>query len=326
MKKTFALVLAFLLLFGSMSSFADGESSDKQVKNMVVVGDFTATGYGSDISTVPSFAHISAEKLGLKYKESSFYFGSDSLTLDTLDAALGEDVIGQISKADTVVVSVGNGDLQKAILPKISAALGLGETFSPSDTVNALATLPEEKLEGAISALKTIYGDNKESFEALTKSIGEKCGEAAKKIKTASPNAQIFFVGVYDPFADMPNYTLVNTLRSELTSKLVSNINETLADTGKSEGFHVLNTASEFSGRKQTCVAADGSYFYLTEFGHTVLADALVYEITNVYNAINGGSDTPNDPTDVWLYFSIALAAVLACVPVIVFVAKKSKK
>lgn len=342
MKKILSLVLVFILLLGAFSVCADDVKDDGRVKSMVSLGDYLSLGYSADSEDTetenteseekktPSFADEAAKKLGLVNGETYFNYSSDSTSsadlLTYLSGELGDSEKAAFAGADTVTLTVGMIDLTSAIMPKIAIALGLSEGASYVEITDALSKIGEENLKNALEEVKKIYEKNKDSLEALVKNYGESVADSYKKIRELSPNAQVFFVNLYDPFADMPQYALVKTLRTDLSAKLVSDMNKKLEETAKSEGFHIVDARSELNGRKSACIELFNDRFYLTENGRTILADALVYKINAVYDEMSDieKGNSP-DPKDVWMWFALSVAIVFVAVPTVSFVAKKSK-
>lgn len=339
MKKILSLALVFIVVLSSFWVYATENENEECVKSMVVVGDFLSTGYGlvtereseANESEKISYADAAAKKLGLVKDETYFnYSKNETASADLLAylcGELSEKELESFKGADAVVVTVGMNDLVGAILPKISIALGLEESASPADVSNALAKIEEKNLENALNELKTIYEKGKADFDALTVSYGENISASVKKINELSPNAQVFVVNVYDPFSDLSQYALVKTLRATLTTKIASEMNEKLTEAAKNEGFYIVDADTEFKGRKKACISADSEYFCLTELGHSILSDTLVYRVATVYDEIyDSVNGIFSDPEDIWIWFTFAVAIVVIAIPIVSFVAKKSKR
>ncbi len=342
MKKILSLALVFVLLLGALSSYAAEGENDERVKSMVVVGDFNSavieppSEEPSDAETEApekqlTFADLAAEKLGLKYGETYFNYSKNEMTAESLLAYLGGELSEAESKsfndASVVVLSVGMNDFTATLLPKIAAALGLDANATPKAVATALAKTEEKDLENALSEIKLIYEKNETEISAMIAKYRESLSASVKKIKELSPNAQILVVNAVDPFADLSQYALVKTLRATLTSDIVSDMNEALSESGKSEDFYVVDAFGEFKGRKSPCISAEDDAFRLTELGSSILADTLVYRINTVYDEIyDNDGGIFKDPEDVWIWFTFAVAVVVIAVPIVNFVAKKSKK
>lgn len=338
MKRIFALVLTLFILIGALPVFADS-AEEGRVKKMVVLGDSISTGYGLEGYSateqnpdIPSYANLAAKELGLTLGKDYFNLAVDGETsaelLAGLEGAYSEEKLESIKDADVIAVSIGGNDVIEMLFPKIAKLLGLEEDASPLAVVLALASIKQSDLEDTLKNSKNIYDESKDDFEAQYEIYAENIGKIIEKLKELSPDANIFFQTVYNPMIDASRYTLVETLDVNLVSKVITRMNDSLSDAVKENKCHIVDIAAEFEGRREPCTRADDFDVHPTELGHSIIADALVLEINEVYDAMENGNgdDAFKKPKYTWIFFAATAAVVVACVPISVFVAKKCKK
>ena len=313
----------------------DAGDSDNKIKTLVVLGDFISSSLSvepsaQDVGDIApaSYADLVAEELSLKHGEGYFNYavsGSDSQSvLDGLCGAYGDEKLANIARADVVMITVGGNELVALLLPKLVKILGLDDGARISDVISALSGTEEDKLDEVSKNLVAFSKDNETDIRAVTEKYGKNLKDILDKLKTLAPSAQIFLQTVYDPLIDMPEYKLVKALEGGVMKKLVADMNNIIVEAAKEKGAHVVDVAYEFSGRRNDCTNIEALSILPNPYGHSLIADSLLYEIEEVFGDLaDDGSDFA-EPKDLWIYFAAAIAIVALATPIVVFFARRS--
>ncbi len=337
MKKIFAFILVFALTLSAPAVFAEEKKAD--VKTLVVLGDSISTGYGlegyaeeTENGGLASYANLVASEYGLTLNENYFNYAIDGATsqelLDNLKGGFGEEKLSNIAKADVIVVTVGGNDLVSLVLPKLMTLLGLKEDASYLAIVLALSKIKEDEVDDIVKATNELYDESKEELKELYEAYGQNIKEITKKLGEIAPDAHVVFQNIYNPINEIPEYAAVKTLNESVVSKIISEMNKALSDADDNGSFYVVDVASEFEGRKEPCTNIAAFDIHPNLRGHAIIADALILEISEIYESIDDVEEENefSEPEYVWLWFAGAAAIVVLAIPIVVFVAKKSKK
>ncbi len=337
MKKIFAFILLFAVLLSAPSVFAK-ENEKADVKTLAVLGDSISTGYGlegyepeTENVGIASWANLVAAEYGLSLGKNYFNYASDGETsqelLDNLKGEYGEEKLSNIAKADVIVVTVGGNDIISLLLPKFVSLLGLKEDATSLSIALALAKIKEDEIDDIVKSATKLYEENKEDFDGLYEKYSENIEEITNKLSEISPKAHIIFQNIYNPINDMPEYAVVKALNENVVSKVISDMNKTLSDASDDSTFYVVDIASEFEGRKESCTNMAAFDIHPSLNGHAIIADALVLEINEVYKeAEEIENEKFSEPKHIWLWFVGAAAVIVLVTPIVVYFAKKSAK
>lgn len=235
------ILLAVLFIFTAMfrGSQAYGAAP---AENLVVLGDSIASGYGlaeytagTDYSAPLSFANmLGAEYSGYKN------FAVDGRTSAQLLYSLNEpneELAAALSKADTVVISIGGNDFLKPMLSAVkSAALGdvelLEAIIGGEFKTEMLSGWSNRILLAALDAAREV------DVNAVAENI-EKCAAAVREL---NPNAEVIVLTVYDPFSG-------NVLLSAASDIAYEKLHELNGGISGIDGITVADVYSAFDGK-----------------------------------------------------------------------------
>lgn len=207
--------------FSEPESFSEPETSippkygESSRKSIVVLGDSIARGYGLKNIEKERFSSLLAESLKADYgKVSVQNYGVDGMTGRELAELLKERRIKELSKCDTVIISIGGNNILQHITDGETLS-GMITDFDPVALIDYFRYLktenPEEKskLSYAVDAVDVLIDSIIAAFEGeafaklietagddLRKEIPEIIGEIRKVNKTAD----IYIQTVYNPF------------------------------------------------------------------------------------------------------------------------------
>lgn len=236
--KNFVLAV---LLFVTMIFQGGHAYGDTARKNLVVLGDSIASGYGledytagNNYSAPLSFGNL----LGAEY-ESYRNYAVDGRNSEQLLYALEnptDDMAAALAEADRVVISIGGNDFLKPMLSAVkSAAMGDYELWSAilsgELSPEMVGGYTNDVLSAALEAAKNV------DISVTAENI-EKCAAAVRGI---NPRAEIVVLTVYDPFSG----SVLLSAASDIAYERLHELNGRIAEI---DGIAVCDVYSAFDG------------------------------------------------------------------------------
>lgn len=297
MKKLFCTAAALLL--GASVSLA---AYAKDFGEVTVLGDSITTGYGLDgyqagnnYSAAGSFGSlIAADCSG--YQNLAKDGATSAELLSLLD---GEEALGAVSKADSVIISIGGNDflvpmmssIQQAILDNSELLNGLA-----GGNVSVEAVIPQ--IAGALfAAIQSV--DVAKTGENISGIIG--------KIRAANPDCNIYILTVYDPFEGIEGMEVIEVMAKESLPQL----NAGITSAAKNGGAEVVDVYAAFAGHAAEYTNIGKMDIHPSAEGHKVIYSLLSDVMKegapssgNVSNPVadtgvsNPGTDSPKPNPD----------------------------
>ncbi len=267
MKKVFCLIMALTAsLMLCVSAFA------AESKNLVVLGDSIATGYGlpgykagDNSSAKDSFGN----RLGAHFKDYANFAVDGRTSAELLAAMDGADITEKIKTADNVVISIGGNDflvpLATALMEAVTKdeelmGMFMGENAAPSD---ADLRLLQEKLEPVMQkALDSV--DVNKSFDNLDGIF--------RKIKTLNPDCETAVFTVYNPFEGNKDMSFFD----ENAKTLLDKLNTKIYAAAGLNGVKVVDIFTAFKGNPAKYTNIAKMDVHPSKDGHAMYYDKLV--------------------------------------------------
>ena len=280
--KKFLCTAAALLLGLSMSLAA----SAKDYGSVTVLGDSIATGYGlagynagDNYSPAGSFGSLIS-------KDCTGYtnLAKDGATSADLLARLdSDDAITAVSKADSVIISIGGNDF---LQPMLSAVMG-AVTDNPELLAAIMGgSITEELIQqvmgSLVSAAQSV--DVSKSGENLTGIIG--------KIRKANPDCNIYILTVYDPFENVAGMEAIDLAAKERLPQL----NAEIASAAKNGGAEVIDVYNKFTGHAMEYTNIGIMDIHPNAAGHEVIYSLLSNAVKEVSGSVSDPDNTAKDP------------------------------
>lgn len=266
MKKVICLITAFtaslMLCAGSFAA---------EHKNLVVLGDSIATGYGlpgytagDNSSAKDSFGN----RLGGFYENYANYAVDGRTTAELLTALDSAEITEKIQNADSVVVSIGGNDylvpLATALMDAVTKdeelmGLFMGENANPSA---ADLQLLQEKLEPVmLDAINAV--DIDKTFDNLNGIFG--------KIKKLNPDCEVVTFSVYNPFEGNKDMEFFDKNSQTMLAKLNTKI---YAAAGLN-GVKVIDVYTAFKGNAEKYTNISSMDVHPSKDGHGLIFEKL---------------------------------------------------
>ena len=344
MKKIISVILVLITVaMSSLASFAKAESEAKdkiipkaKVENLSVLGDSVATGYGldgydaeTDNAEVLSYANLVASYYGLTLGESYFNYAKDKATsaelLKKLSNELSEEEYNNIAKSDVIVISIGGNDILGVLLTYMKEFLELEGNATSEQIITKLTKMTEDELKDLKKKADDFYKNKEKDFNEAVKKTGENISSVYEKLRQIAPKAQIYIQNIYNPVNELPQYTSLSIVNTNILSKMINTANNEIFSVADKKGMYVIDVFSEFAGRKENCTNISAFDVHPNLYGHAIIADAIQVTVDNVYNMLNGGNQSEFSKGEfTWIWFAGAAVVLVAAVPAVFWVVKKS--
>ena len=340
MKKIIAAILVLVLAaLPSLTSFA--KTDDKiipkaKVGALTVLGDSVATGYGidgydieSDNAEILSYANLTALYYGLTLGENYFNYAKDGATsadlLKKLSDELSEEEYNNIAKSDVIAVSIGGNDILGVLLTYMKEFLELEGNATSEQIITKLTKMTEDELKDLKKKADDFYKNKEKDFNEAVKKTGENISSVYEKLRQIAPKAQIYIQNIYNPVNELPQYTSLSIVNTNILSKMINTANNEIFSVADKKGMYVIDVFSEFAGRKENCTNISAFDVHPNLYGHAIIADAIQVTVDNVYNMLNGGNQSEFSKGEfTWIWFACAAVVLVAAVPAVFWVVKKS--
>lgn len=180
---------------------------------ILALGDSLAKGTGDNAGEGFVQRTLKALASGGGKAELMGNMGINGLTTAALQSKLEEEGVQYaLRQANIILISIGGNDLFRG--SNILGTGGSGQAASSADTVQNtnVAATPEtgdpadQKVEGS-TAVPTASADDltPESLLSALPQASERLGQILKTVSEVNPQARIFYVGLYNPFGDIPD-------------------------------------------------------------------------------------------------------------------------
>jgi lysophospholipase L1-like esterase len=206
--------------------------------DITAIGDSLAKGTGDD--TGNGFSRKTVQLLTKQGKESKLVnnLGINGLTTKALLPMLDESGVQYgLKQAGIIILSIGGNDL-----------------FAGAQSYQNSGELPTEA-----------------EMDAAVKTSGENFKKIVSKLKKINPDAQLVYVGLYNPFADLKDV-------KEAGDRAVANWNLNVLDTmNQYPGTIVIPTYDLFTSNLGRYLSGD--HFHPNSDGYQMIADRIVQSI-----------------------------------------------
>lgn len=293
MKKT---VSAFLITVTLMSVSLSVNA--QKPKNMLILGDSIASGYGLENYTYQSpenaqdsFANIIADKCGLVYGENYFNLavnGADSYDIDKRVSDISDEYL---PSADTIILSVGGNDLLHTLRDVIGQAInsqsevldsyGISvDTSSYSGVIRSLASIAAVDADGTI--MKKIKSECTNetavnTYRTACENFGENLDSILNEIYRANPSVKVYLLTLYNPFDAMPMLKDVYDV-SEKTVSMLNDIIKKSAEKNSGKLF-IVDVEKAFKGKSAKLTNIMSMDIHPNKKGHSVIAELIENEM-----------------------------------------------
>lgn len=280
--KKFLCTAAAVLLGLSMSLAA----SAKDYGSVTVLGDSIATGYGlagynagDNYSPAGSFGSLIS-------KDCTGYtnLAKDGATSADLLARLdSDDAIAAVSKADSVIISIGGNDF---LQPMLLAVMGV-VTEDP-ELLMAIMTgdITEELIQRVMGSL---VGAAQSVDISMS---GENLSGIIEKIHKANPDCGIYILTVYDPFEGVEEMEPLELAAKERLPEL----NSTIEYVAKNSGAQVVDVYSAFTDHAEEYTNIGIMDIHPNAAGHEVIYSLLSNAVKEVSGSVSDPDNTAKDP------------------------------
>lgn len=317
MKRLFSAAAALLL--GASISLA---ASAKDYGSVTVLGDSIATGYGlagytagDNYSPEGSFGSL----ISADCSEYTNLAKDGATSADLLARLDDEDAIAAVSKADSVIISIGGNDF---LQPMLSAVMGV-VTEDP-ELLMAIMTgdITEELIQQVMGSLVGAA----QSVD-ISKS-GENLSGIIEKIHKANPDCNIYILTVYDPFEGVAEMEPLELAAKERLPQL----NSTIDYVAKNSGAQVIDVNSAFAGHAEEYTNIGIMDIHPSAQGHKViyslLSDAVKEIAPSTPEPSSPGTDnspSPDSSSDNPPTGAAAFAGVGALTAAVLVVSRRKK-
>ena len=233
MKKIISSLMASAIAFGSFGAVSASAESYGNGKNIIVLGDSIAAGYGLDANEY-NYGEIIADYIGGSV-ENYAVSGDNSIDLINLLSTINTDQYNAIKNADYVIISIGGNDIiqfaSKGLLTIASNTNSLADGYTSADIPDEpglhtlLEMLDTDKLKEFASTTahkltlldeidklsKNIrFTSNNKNYEKYTRLIElqviPNIQQAVAQIKEINPDAQVIVQTIYNPMQYNQDY------------------------------------------------------------------------------------------------------------------------
>lgn len=270
----------------------------KKPKNMLILGDSIASGYGLENYTYQSpenaqdsFANIIADKCGLVYGENYFNLavnGADSYDVDKRVSDISDEYL---LSADTVILSVGGNDLLHTLGDVIGQAInsqsevldsyGISVDISSySAVIRSLVSITAVDTDGTI--MKKIQDEctnetAENTYRTACENFEENLNAILDKIYTANPSVNIYLLTLYNPFDAMSMLKDVY----DVSEKTVSMLNDIIKKSAEKnpESLFIVDVEKSFKGKSAELTKIMSMDIHPNKKGHSVIAKLIENEM-----------------------------------------------
>lgn len=263
--KNFLLAALMLIVFLFQNGQAYGDTSGK---NLVVLGDSIASGYGlaeytpgNNYSAPLSFGNmLGAEFHGYRN------FAVDGRTSAQLLYSLqnqSEDLSEALSAADKIVISIGGNDFLKPMVSAVKSAL-----FGDLEMLEALISgeFKAEMIGGVTNKVLLAALDAAKKVDIAE--IADNIEACSREIRKINPDAEIIVLTVYDPFSD----SVLLSAASDIAFEKLHELNGRISDI---DGITVADVYSLFDGRAGELTNINRLDIHPNAEGHNVIFELL---------------------------------------------------
>ncbi len=334
-KLTSALLVAVIILTSLFSSFAKENEEKAKIKLLSVFGDTLLTIAPADVgenekgqSSIDKLAEYYALEREVSLVDLSVSGGTAKSVLKALSDKknANEEMKSALKASDTLLLSVGSVDALDFLLPLVSEMLGLDPVKTTvKEITDTLTGMKDKELDAFVKKTKSFAKDNKEAIDDFCESFSKDYADLLNVMKENGKNAQIYLFTICDPISEMPDYLSLASLDSNVVSPILEKLNGVIKKQTDALNVHLVDTYTEFSLKRRACTFVSDDSLALSEYGHTVIASAMTYEIDEVYRTMKNGDSEPlfENGKNIWIWFAAAVEMLVIVVFVTVICVKK---
>ena len=261
------IIIIFIVTFLTLSSFSASAIGERPT-SMLVLGDSISTGYGLDgymNSYVDSYCNRIAKTFNLN--EGAYYnYAVDGFTSSNLVNQLDDEkIVNAIKSSDTILITVGGNDI---LMPLYS----LFDIVNNSINLNDINQNTFESYSNLIAKLTTELEkpDFQKKLQDSTNNFIINFDIIINKIKSYSPNSNIYVQTVYNPFSGMIGFEKI----SSFCEKYLTQINQKIFSQNK---IKVVDTYTAFKGKAMYLTNITALDIHPNFKGHKLISE-LVYQ------------------------------------------------
>lgn len=269
-KRILSLTLTLILF---LSAAVNVGAASACPKNLLVLGDSIATGYGLADGQACYGGQLAQafELTGSAYNN----LAVDGSTSGDLLKELTADNLSAVASADTIVISIGGNDMLTPFMSVLKTALGLSDDAAGAQLEAAFAADTAAAMEKITAEMEK--EQTKSQFAAAAQTFSTNCASIMDAIRSVNPRARIYVQNIYNPFSGLDGF---ETLSDEAES-IIGSMNAVITQGASAGGYTVLDIHKAFEGKASEYTNMAYFDIHPNEAGHTAIFNAAYAAITH---------------------------------------------